>query len=584
MISGPSAYTSTAGAVGGAGGRDGDLAEDRGPADASLLDAVADLRRDVAATRFPLPLPRVAEAQDLRRRLLEQLDDHLLPRLRELSAPAVVVVAGSTGAGKSTLVNSLLRGEVSPAGVLRPTTREPVLVHNPADTELLATHPLLEIMRVVADAAVPRGLVLIDAPDLDSLLESNRVTAHRLLEAADLWLFLTTAARYGDALPWDVLERAAKRGTSIAMVLNRVPEEARNAVRTDLLGRLRARGLSAVPLFLIADRGPHTGPLDEASVAPVRRWLTMVAGADRARSVIQRTQRGSLKALQPWVEELAEAVQAQVDARAKLADAVAQALVEPAERVAATMDRGGVAAGPVRARWVGLAGAGGPLSGRITTRRQRAARVAALAELADDLRASAVVALRNARRQGELTLVESLRSGRLPGSAAVVAALTAPDEAVDASGATPDDAAGTPAEAPDARYGLPDPAPTPEESVEAWLRTAPAKVVAVRDSADKTDARGIDRLLKGVGEEGAGTLAALAAAGLGAADAAFTRNVGARTSRIVVEQLRADLAGRVARQVGAAAERAHALLASPDLVDDAAATLRLRLAVLKGLR
>lgn len=583
MISGSSAHASTADAVTGVGGRDGDPAEEqRGPADANLLDAVADLRRDVAATRFPLPLPRVAEAEDLRRRLLEQLDDHLLPRLRELSAPAVVVVAGSTGAGKSTLVNSLLRGEVSPAGVLRPTTREPVLVHHPADTELLESHPLLEIMRVVADPAVPRGLVLIDAPDLDSLLESNRVTAHRLLEAADLWLFLTTAARYGDALPWDVLERAAARGTSIAMVLNRVPPEARTAVRTDLLGRLRERGLSAVPLFLIADRGPHTGPLDEPSVAPVRRWLTMVAGADRARSVIQRTQRGSLKALQPWVEELAEAVQAQVDARATLADAVAQALVDPAERATAALDRGGVAAGPVRARWAGLAGAGGPLSGRITSRRQRSARVAALAALAEELRASAVVALRNARRQGEQTLVESLRAGRLPGSAAVVAALTAPVE-----GAAPEDAgvaAGTADVAPDARYPHPDPAPSPEESADAWLRTAPAKVAAVRETVDKGDARGIDRLLKGVGEEGAGTLAALAAAGLGAADVAFTRNVGARSSRLVVEQLRADLAARVSQQVGAAAEKAYGVLASPDLVDDAAATLRLRLAVLKGLR
>ena len=38
-------------------------------------------------------------AEDSRRRLLDQLDDHLLPRLRELSAPGFVVVAGSTGGG-----------------------------------------------------------------------------------------------------------------------------------------------------------------------------------------------------------------------------------------------------------------------------------------------------------------------------------------------------------------------------------------------------------------------------------------------------------------------------------------------------
>ncbi|HMO10369.1 MAG TPA: zeta toxin family protein, partial [Actinotalea sp.] len=88
----------------------------------SLLDAVTDLRQEVAATAFPLALPGVERVRERRQQLLDQLEDHLLPRLRELSAPALVVVAGSTGAGKSTLVNSLLGEEVSQAGVLRPTT------------------------------------------------------------------------------------------------------------------------------------------------------------------------------------------------------------------------------------------------------------------------------------------------------------------------------------------------------------------------------------------------------------------------------------------------------------------------------
>ena len=112
---------------------------------ASLLDAVTDLRRDVEATRLPLPLERVDHALAVRQRLIDQLDDHLLPRLNALSAPAVVVVAGSTGAGKSTLVNSLLREEISAAGVIRPTTRQPVLAHNPSDGGLLGEQPLLAI-------------------------------------------------------------------------------------------------------------------------------------------------------------------------------------------------------------------------------------------------------------------------------------------------------------------------------------------------------------------------------------------------------------------------------------------------------
>lgn len=532
-------------------------------ADTTLLDAVADLRRDVAAARLPLPLPDAAEAERLRRRLLDQLDDHLLPRLRELSAPAVVVVAGSTGAGKSTLVNTLLGEEVSPAGVLRPTTLEPVLAHHPADTELLASHPLTEILRVVEHDAVPRGLVVVDAPDLDSLLETNRETAHRLLEAADLWLFLTTAARYGDALPWDVLVRAAERETSIAMVLNRVPADAMAEVRADLMGRLRDRGLAAVPLFLIPDAGPHEGLLDEAVVAPVRRWLAMVAGIDRARSVILRTQRGTLRALQPWVSGLADAVQAQVDARAALTRVVDEAVREPAGAAAEAVTAGGLAVGPLRARWADLAGSAGPLAAPAAARRGRSARVAALAELAVELRATVAVTLHNAHRHGEAAVTAALRGARAPGAAVL---------------------AGVAEHPADAQEAVDPQVMDPDASAAQWLEKAGAVVRALADGPDKRHARAAARLVRRLGEDGAGTLAALAAAGLGAADAAFTRVVGAAASREAVAAVRADLGERAAAHAGSAARPARAFLAGAGLADDAAAALRLRLAVLKGLR
>ena len=58
-----------------------------------------------------------------------------------MDAPLLMVVGGSTGAGKSTLVNSLVGADVSPAGVLRPTTRAPVLVCHPADVPLVRGRP-----------------------------------------------------------------------------------------------------------------------------------------------------------------------------------------------------------------------------------------------------------------------------------------------------------------------------------------------------------------------------------------------------------------------------------------------------------
>lgn len=95
-----------------------------------------------ASAAAPARAPR---ARQTRAELLAQLDDYLVPRLKAPEAPLLAVVGGSTGAGKSTLVNSLVGRQVSEAGVLRPTTRIPVLVCHPDD------HHWFAGMRVLPD-------------------------------------------------------------------------------------------------------------------------------------------------------------------------------------------------------------------------------------------------------------------------------------------------------------------------------------------------------------------------------------------------------------------------------------------------
>ena len=129
------------------------------------------------------------------------------------------------------------------AGVLRPTTRGPVIACHPSDLAGCTDDRILpqlprssgpDGLRLAPHPGIGPGLALLDAPDIDSVVSTNRELASTLLAAADLWVFLTTAARYADAVPWQLLHTARDRGTAIAIVLNRCPPEAVKHVAADL--------------------------------------------------------------------------------------------------------------------------------------------------------------------------------------------------------------------------------------------------------------------------------------------------------------------------------------------------------------
>ncbi|WP_248001135.1 GTPase domain-containing protein [Streptomyces sp. RPA4-5] len=460
-----------------------------------LIDALSVLRDRVDAARFPLPLRGAARARRNRAELLAQLDDYVIPRLRSPQAPLLAVIGGSTGAGKSTLVNSLVGRRVSEAGVLRPTTRTPVLVCHPDDLHWFAGPRVLPqlarvwvpeqddggegayaagggrgtgggpgarmahgscaghtphgghreahaghgpgagpeghggahgavgvcgvgaerkaselfveeeaagaaeghgygaavgeaaagegygayggggggsgvglgrdgggaeagmlTVRIETDPALPSGLALLDAPDIDSLVARNRELAAELICAADVWVLVTTAARYADAVPWHLLRTAKEYDVTLVTVLDRVPHQ----IATDISGRyaelLQRAGLGHVPRFTIPElpesAGGGSGLLPATAVAALRGWLERHAQDPVARAAAaERTAAGVIASLRSRMPALAGAAAAQHAAALRLAGRVEEAYERAAERVRREVAAGEVLSGDARAHW-----------------------------------------------------------------------------------------------------------------------------------------------------------------------------------------------------------------------------------------
>ncbi len=305
-------------------------------AELSIHDALAALRDCLAGVRTSLEPGEVAEVTRVCDTALAQLDHYLLPRVArpdESDAPLLVVVTGATGVGKSTLVNTLLGHSVSASGVVRPTTRTPVLVHHP-DEALDELWSLPDVC-FVADAAVPAGMAILDAPDVDTVVAEDRTVGARLLASADLWLFVTTAARYSDAVPWDLLTGAAARHMWVAVVLDRVAPEAVSEVRGHLAAMLSERGLGDAPLLVVGEGEPdESGVLAEPAGKQVRGWLDGIAADAESRTeAVRRGVQGAIDDVLRRVTDLADVADRLSESVTVLRDDVARAYGDARRRI-----------------------------------------------------------------------------------------------------------------------------------------------------------------------------------------------------------------------------------------------------------
>jgi energy-coupling factor transporter ATP-binding protein EcfA2 len=371
---------------------DDDADEPFARVDARRLEAaLLELRHPIVTVPLLLEAPGVTEARAERVKLLSQIDDYLLPRLRQSGAPILVALVGSTGAGKSTLMNTVVGKQVSATGIRRPTTNSPVLACHPDDMRWFAENVFLPtlprvrqqglampgrdgLLVLAASDLMPQGVAILDTPDIDSVVEAHHEFAHQFLDASDLWLFVTTSRRYADAAVWEMLKDARDRGAALAVALSRVPPASTGELSAHFDSMLAANGLGDIRRFIVPETVVTDSMLPAEVAAPVREWLTDTARQDDRRvAVLTQTMSGVLDTFRSRVPALADQVIEQLALRRRLRQSVEDAYTAGLDQVEEESRSGGLLQGEVLARWQDFAGTGDLLRS-IQVRRGRAGR------------------------------------------------------------------------------------------------------------------------------------------------------------------------------------------------------------------
>lgn len=340
--------------------------------ESQLASSLTTLSESLRSTKLDLEIGNFDQARTDRDELADQITDYLLPRMRRLDAPLLVVLGGSTGSGKSTITNSLVGNDVSPAGVLRPTTRAPVLICHPSDEAWFAGGDVLpDLPRVTGESSTATGVVLqvktieslvpglaiIDAPDIDSIEEANRDLATQLLAAADMWLFATTAVRYADAVPWDFLRQAQDRGTALSIIINRIPTGAASEIIPHFESMLTEAGLQGVQVFAIEQAELVDGRLPDPSISPLSAMLSGLASdAEKRSEIVRQTLDGAMQSIPARVRSVAVAESEQREAVNELQVSMEEIYSDTRENLSRDIGSGNLLRGEVLDRWQEMIG------------------------------------------------------------------------------------------------------------------------------------------------------------------------------------------------------------------------------------
>ncbi|MGA8245821.1 MAG: YfjP family GTPase [Nocardioides sp.] len=208
-----------------------------------------------------------------------RLDDHVVDdvdatiarittRLGLTADHTVVALAGATGSGKSSTFNALAGVELSSVGVRRPTTSWATACvwgkqGAPELLDWLGIAPRHQIMReslldLGKEDSALQGVVLLDLPDHDSTEVSHHLEVNRLVELADLMVWVLDPQKYADAAIHDrYLAPLSSHRDVMLVVLNHideVPFDRRDSMLVDVRRLVDADGLIGVPVLATSAR------------------------------------------------------------------------------------------------------------------------------------------------------------------------------------------------------------------------------------------------------------------------------------------------------------------------------------------
>ncbi|HYG95356.1 MAG TPA: GTPase, partial [Nocardioides sp.] len=199
---------------------------------------------------------------------VERTVDRATRRLRLSAHHTVVAIAGATGSGKSSTFNALTGLELSSTGVRRPTTSWATACVWGSEgaqevLEWLGIPPRHQTMRdsmldTKRDDTALEGVVLMDLPDHDSTEVSHHLEVDRLVELADLLVWVLDPQKYADAAIHDRYFAPFTTHQDVMLVvlnhIDTIAPEKRQGMVDDVRRLLADDGLPDVKVIAVSAR------------------------------------------------------------------------------------------------------------------------------------------------------------------------------------------------------------------------------------------------------------------------------------------------------------------------------------------